>query len=59
VADPSVFATEILPRLRDLTATEIAGATGLSQHYCALIRRGKKTPHPRHWNTLKAVASPG
>jgi hypothetical protein len=55
--DPTVFATEILPRPRDLAARQIAAATGLSQHYCALIRRGRKAPHPRHWSALQAVAS--
>jgi hypothetical protein len=59
ISDPSVFATEILPRLRDLTSSQIAAATGLSQHYCALIRGGRKTPHPRHRTALQAVASQG
>jgi hypothetical protein len=53
--DPSVFATEILPRLRELTASQIAAATGLYQHHAALIKRGRKTPHPRHWSALQAV----
>jgi hypothetical protein len=30
-------------------------ATGLSHHYCSLIRLGKKVPHPRHWETLRHV----
>jgi hypothetical protein len=54
-----VFATEILPRLIDLTASEIATATGLSQHYAALIKRGRKTPHPRHWQTLREIGASG
>jgi hypothetical protein len=52
-----VFATEILPRIPDLTAGQIAAATGLSQHYAALIKRGRKIPHPRHWSALQTISS--
>jgi hypothetical protein len=31
-------------------------ATGLSQRYCWLIRRGERVPHPRHWEALSAVS---
>jgi hypothetical protein len=27
-------------------------ATGLSDHYCSLIRLGKRVPHARHWPAL-------
>ena len=47
--DPTVFRTKILPRLRERTIGELVEATGLSEHYCSLIRLGKKVPHPRHW----------
>jgi CRISPR-associated endonuclease Cas1 len=55
--DPQVFASEILPRLRDHPIPAIAAATGLSEHYCSLIRLGKKAPHPRHWETLRRLGS--
>jgi hypothetical protein len=51
-----VFRSEILPVLRRRSIAELMGATGLSEHYCSLIRLGKKVPHPRHWRTLRGVA---
>ena len=48
--DPTVFTREILPGLRQQSA-----ATGLSEHYCSLIRLGKRIPHPRHWSALSHV----
>ncbi len=53
--DPKVFAREILPQLSAVKVTAIAAATGLSEHYCSMIRLGKKVPHPRHWETLRHV----
>jgi CRISPR-associated endonuclease Cas1 len=53
--DPEVFRIEILPGLRRTPIGELVAATGLSEHYCSLIRLGKKTPHPRHWNALRGV----
>jgi hypothetical protein len=54
--DPEVFRSEILPGLRRARIGELVAATGLSPHYCSLIRLGKKVPHARHWETLRAVA---
>jgi CRISPR-associated protein Cas1 len=54
--DPEVFRTEILPGLRRVPIGELVAATGLSDHYCSLIRLGKKTPHPRHWDALRDVS---
>ncbi len=51
--DPSVFQAEILPGLRDVSNGELVAATGLSEHYCSLIRLGKKVPHARHWEGLR------
>ena len=55
--DPAIFSREILPRLRHMRVTELAATTGLSDHYCSLIRLGKKVPHPRHWESLRAAIS--
>ena len=55
--DPAVFATEILPGLRYLPIGELVAATDLSEHYCSLIRLGKRVPHPRHWEALRGVSS--
>jgi CRISPR-associated endonuclease Cas1 len=54
--DPAVFTSEILPGLRGLPIGSLVAATGLSEHYCSLIRLGKRVPHPRHWEALRAVA---
>lgn len=53
--DPAVFIGEIAPRLGSLPNAALVEATGLSTHYCSLIRLGKRTPHPRHWAALRSV----
>ena len=50
------FAREILPGLRKRTLDELVEGTGLSKPYCCIIRQGRTVPHPRHWDTLKALA---
>jgi CRISPR-associated endonuclease Cas1 len=57
--DPEVFRSEILPGLRDTPIVAIVSATGLSAHYSSLIRLGKRVPHVRHWNALRATLSLG
>ena len=54
--DPGRFQTEVLPLLRSARPRDLALATGLSEHYCSLIRLGKRVPHPRHWETFRAAA---
>jgi hypothetical protein len=44
--------TDVLPGLKLLPIRTISEATGLSEHYCSLIRLGKRVPHPRHWEAL-------
>ena len=51
----SVFIEEILPRLQELPLSAIADATGLSKGYCSFIKRGIKSPHPRHWKQLRQL----
>lgn len=51
--DPAVFTAEILPGLRDTPIPALADASGLSEHYCSLIRLGKRVPHPRHWEVFR------
>jgi CRISPR-associated endonuclease Cas1 len=57
--EPDVFRVEILPGLRRATIAELVAATGLSEHYCSLIRLGKMTPHPRHWEALRSITTVG
>jgi CRISPR-associated endonuclease Cas1 len=53
--DSAVFTCEILPGLRTLDLATLTAATGLSEHYCSLIRLGKRVPHPRHWGAFGAL----
>jgi CRISPR-associated endonuclease Cas1 len=57
-ADPETFRTTILPELRQRSVPELMAATGLGQHYCSLIRLGKRIPHSRHWAALQQVRAP-
>lgn len=56
VAEPKVFQREILPQLQGVSLSAMAKVTGLSIQYCALIRRGVKVPHQRHWAQLTEFA---
>jgi hypothetical protein len=55
--DEEVFRSEILPGLQGVPLSTLAAATGLSQQYCSLIRRGLKMPHSRHWQSLRELTS--
>jgi hypothetical protein len=50
------FEKDILPGLQSLPLSQITQGRGLSLRYCALIRRGLKVPHPRHWPRLSNLA---
>jgi len=43
--------------LRGSLWQRLMGATGLSGPYCAVIRRGARVPHPRHWEALRGFVS--
>jgi CRISPR-associated endonuclease Cas1 len=53
--DPDTFTREIGPRLQALSLAAMMQATGLSRPYCAMIRRGARVPHARHWEALRAL----
>jgi hypothetical protein len=53
--DRDRFTTEILPKLRDVSGTAMARATGLSVSYCVKIKGGERIPHPRWWASLAAL----
>jgi hypothetical protein len=59
IADPGLFAREILPTIRALPLSDLVRATGLTHGYMSKVRRGEKVPHPRHWPRLRAVADGG
>jgi hypothetical protein len=56
--DPAVFVFVIPFGLRRVPIDELVTATGLSEHYCSLIRLGKRLPHARHWEELLKVSFP-
>jgi CRISPR-associated endonuclease Cas1 len=43
---------KIQPRLRTIKVGEISGTMHISKPYAALIRAGRRRPHPRHWQVL-------
>lgn len=43
-ADPEALRREILPHLQGVSLSRMAKATGLSEQYCSLIRRGLTLP---------------
>ena len=49
LVDLSAFQRDILPLIQDIPLSRLQEATGLSLRYVSLIRRGERTPHPRHW----------
>jgi CRISPR-associated endonuclease Cas1 len=58
LVDLSAFAREILPLIQSVPLSGLQRATGLSLRYVSQIRRGEKTPHPRHWDALSEAALP-
>ncbi|MFL5961683.1 MAG: CRISPR-associated endonuclease Cas1 [Gaiellaceae bacterium] len=59
VIDLTVFSDQILPLIEAVPLSRLVRATGLSLRYCSQVRRGEKTPHPRHWDALRASATEG
>lgn len=53
--DSTVYFRDVFPRVQAASVPALVRATGLCYPYCALIRRGVKVPHPRHWEALTAI----
>jgi hypothetical protein len=49
------YANQIQPRLARATLSRIASAIGVSIPYASDIRRGRRLPHPRHWEALAGL----
>jgi isoleucyl-tRNA synthetase len=47
-----IYSHNIQPRLAGFTNSAIASALRVSRPYAAGIRKGRRRPHPRHWQTL-------
>jgi hypothetical protein len=58
LVDLSAFQRDILPLIQNIPLSRLQQATGLSLRYVSLIRRGERTPHPRHWEALVAAVDP-
>jgi hypothetical protein len=56
LVDLSAFKRDILPLIQGVPLSRLQRATGLSLRYVSQIRRGEKTPHPRHWEAFLAAA---
>jgi hypothetical protein len=50
-----MYACEIQPHLSKLSISAIATALSVSWSYAADIRRGRRRPHERHWETLACL----
>jgi hypothetical protein len=46
------YINKIQPQLKAMKVREIAEALRVSQPYAAVVRSGRRRPHPRHWQTL-------
>ena len=55
--DPGYYRTTILPTLTDVRARTIADALQVSDAYARQIRKGTRTPHPRHWPMLQQLGA--
>lgn len=51
--DPAEFRTRIAPLLATVPVRQLARLVGLSIPYIAAIKRGERTPHPRHWERIE------
>jgi CRISPR-associated endonuclease Cas1 len=49
------FRNEIQPRLAGVTIPTIMSALNVCASYAADIRRGRRCPHPRHWEKLERL----
>jgi CRISPR-associated endonuclease Cas1 len=54
-SDPETYREHIWPRIKDLTLKELTQATGLTEGYMSMVRRGR-VPHVMHWAALSALA---
>jgi CRISPR-associated endonuclease Cas1 len=52
-----MFRTQIQPNLMEMTVSSIQKALQVSVVYASHIRRGKRVPHPRHWQALAEISS--
>ena len=51
-----VYVKEIQPLLKNSSLSKIASSIGVSLMYASDLRRGRRRPHPRHWEALAKLA---
>lgn len=56
LVDLSAFGQDILPLIEGIPLSRLRQVTGLSLRYVSLIRRGERTPRPRHWEAFRAAS---
>jgi hypothetical protein len=50
------YSSEIRPRLKKIPLSVLASALGISIPYAVNVRKGRRVPHPRHWQALASLA---
>ena len=50
------YVREIQPRLKAVTLSVLASRLDISIPYAVDVRKGRRVPHPRHWQTLAHLA---
>jgi hypothetical protein len=55
VVRPGVSAEDGAKLIQQIPLSRLQRATGLSLRYVSLIRRGERTPHPRHWPAFQTL----
>ena len=51
----NVFIRKIQPRLKDISPSQIKSTLEISMPYAIDIRKGRRVPHPRHWQALASL----
>jgi CRISPR-associated protein Cas1 len=51
------YLKKIQPGLKTIKVREISEAMRVSKPYAALVRAGRRRPHPRHWSALAGLVS--
>jgi len=54
-----VYEKQVQPQLSAASLSQIAVALGVSIPYASDIRKGRRRPHPRHWEALAKLVHPG
>jgi hypothetical protein len=54
-----VYDREVMPRIQQMSVSQLTRLTGLSQFHCWKVRKGERRLHARHWEavTLKTTVS--